>query len=187
MADLGPRRLHELAELDPGRAGSLASSAIEAERHVANERLGRLDAPLAKRPHQVQAAARRFGLDVQLAKGRAVRHAEPAVDTPTEFGFRRRIRDGESSRAQHRQIQVSGAIAEVASGRAVSCVLGSPLGRTLPGLNRPLGSNASRTRAIRSRSESEKIQGMYLRFSSPTPCSPVIVPPASTQARMIWS
>src|SRR6266545_7681861 len=85
MADLGPRRLHELAELDPGRAGSLASSAIEAERHVANERLGRLDAPLAKRPHQVQAAARRFGLDVQLAKGRAVRHAEPAVDTPTEL------------------------------------------------------------------------------------------------------
>jgi hypothetical protein len=45
--------------------------------------------------------------------------------------------------------------------------------------------NTALIAAIVARSASEKIHGMKSRFSSPMPCSPEIVPPASTHARMI--
>ena len=55
------------------------------------------------------------------------------------------------------------------------------VGSTLPGLQRRCGSNASRTACITSRSSSREHPRHVVRLSAPTPCSPVIDPPASTQ------
>src|SRR5579863_7007177 len=60
-----------------------------------------------------------------------------------------------------------------------------PMGRTFPGLSRPAGLNAARTRSISARSSGVKIRGMSSFFSMPIPCSPVSAPPTSTQWRMI--
>ena len=62
-----------------------------------------------------------------------------------------------------------------------------PRGKTLSGLRRPSGLKAARTRRISSRSASLYISGINSFFSMPTPCSPVSVPPISTQNRMISS
>ena len=51
----------------------------------------------------------------------------------------------------------------------------------LPGLQRPSGSKAARTLNIAFMSASENTSGNNSRLSKPTPCSPVIVPPAATQ------
>src|ERR1700722_2303616 len=53
-------------------------------------------------------------------------------------------------------------------------------GKTLVGFESCNGSNAHRTRCIVSKSGSANITDMYFFFSSPTPCSPVIEPPAFT-------
>ena len=53
---------------------------------------------------------------------------------------------------------------------------------TLPGLARPCGSNAQRSFWKAARSGSPNIRGMWCFLSTPTPCSPVIEPPASTHA-----
>src|SRR6185295_3729683 len=55
------------------------------------------------------------------------------------------------------------------------------VGKTLPGLQRPEGSNAARTRCISARSSGANIVGMYWDLSAPMPCSPVSDPPASMQ------
>src|SRR5437879_1287027 len=60
-----------------------------------------------------------------------------------------------------------------------------PSGKTFPGLSRPTGLNAARTLRIKSRSVSVNMRGMSSFFSMPTPCSPVSVPPISTQSCMI--
>ena len=59
------------------------------------------------------------------------------------------------------------------------------VGITLPGLASPAGSNAQRRRWNASRSASPNIFGMCFFLSTPTPCSPVIEPPASRQASRI--
>ena len=55
------------------------------------------------------------------------------------------------------------------------------IGMILPGLQRPVGSKAARTRNMVSISASEKISDNSSRLSKPTPCSPVMLPPARTQ------
>src|SRR6185295_17326220 len=55
------------------------------------------------------------------------------------------------------------------------------IGTIFPGLQSPSGSNAARTLNIAFMSASENTSGNNSRLSSPTPCSPVIVPPAPTQ------
>ena len=59
------------------------------------------------------------------------------------------------------------------------------VGITLPGLASPAGSNAQRSRWNAARSGSSNIFGMCFFLSTPTPCSPVIEPPASRQASRI--
>ena len=54
-------------------------------------------------------------------------------------------------------------------------------GKIFLGLHRSRGSWASLIRRITSRSVGENIKGISFCFSIPTPCSPVIVPPNSTQ------
>ncbi len=72
---------------------------------------------------------------------------------------------------------------------AFECTSPQPLevGNALQGLKRSPAPNAAFSLRIAARSASVKIQGMKSRFSRPTPCSPVIEPPASTQMRMISS
>ena len=73
--------------------------------------------------------------------------------------------------------------------RAIGARPASPqdlrLGKTLPGLQRPVGLKASFSRCMNARSASEKINGMKSAFSSPMPCSPEIEPPTSAQTFMI--
>ena len=59
------------------------------------------------------------------------------------------------------------------------------VGKILPGLASPAGSNAHRTSCMVSRSSSVNIRGMYFALSMPTPCSPVIEPPYSTHRSRI--
>src|SRR5207249_7091153 len=58
-------------------------------------------------------------------------------------------------------------------------------GTTFPGLTRSSGSNTRRTARMAASASPSKISGMYRSLSSPTPCSPVIVPPAAMHAAMI--
>ena len=58
-------------------------------------------------------------------------------------------------------------------------------GRACPGFASPRGSKARRSRCIAARSSSPNISGIAHALSVPTPCSPVIEPPASTQASRI--
>ena len=58
-------------------------------------------------------------------------------------------------------------------------------GRACPGLASPCGSKALRKRCIAARSASLNISGIAHALSVPTPCSPVIEPPASTHASRI--
>src|ERR1700722_2641127 len=58
-------------------------------------------------------------------------------------------------------------------------------GKTLPGLESCNGSKAQRTRCIVSRSGSLNIFDIARFLSSPTPCSPVIDPPAAMQISRI--
>src|SRR5579863_10084481 len=60
-------------------------------------------------------------------------------------------------------------------------------GKILPGFSEESGLKASWMRRIRSKSASLKSSGINSLFSMPTPCSPVRVPPTSTQYRMISS
>ena len=53
------------------------------------------------------------------------------------------------------------------------------VGKILPGLHSPAGSNAQRSSCMVSRSSRVNIFVMYLDLSVPTPCSPVIEPPCS--------
>src|SRR5918993_1151188 len=55
------------------------------------------------------------------------------------------------------------------------------VGKTFPGLQMAAGSNACRSSCIVSRSASENIFAIDVDLSAPTPCSPVIEPPASIQ------
>src|SRR4029079_2669435 len=59
------------------------------------------------------------------------------------------------------------------------------IGMTFPGFDRRSGSNTSRNAHIVASESAEKIMSMYGSLSRPTPCSPVIVPPAFTHAAMI--
>ncbi len=59
------------------------------------------------------------------------------------------------------------------------------MGKTLPGFASPAGSKRARSRCIAARSASPNISGIEHALSVPTPCSPVIEPPASTQASRI--
>src|SRR5262249_39937088 len=59
------------------------------------------------------------------------------------------------------------------------------VGKTLPGLQSPVGLNAAFSRCMKARSASEKMNGMKSDFSSPMPCSPEIEPPTSAQTFMI--
>src|SRR4029077_2474803 len=59
------------------------------------------------------------------------------------------------------------------------------IGTTLPGFTRSWGSNTRRTARMAARDWPSKIAGMYRSLSTPTPCSPVMVPPAAMQAFMI--
>ena len=59
------------------------------------------------------------------------------------------------------------------------------VGNTLPGLQRPAGSNAQRSRCIVSRSFGPNIFGIAPFLSTPTPCSPVIEPPWARQTSRI--
>src|SRR3954470_4141434 len=54
-------------------------------------------------------------------------------------------------------------------------------GKIFSGFSRPSGLNAFRRRSITSRSSSENSIGIWSFFSMPTPCSPVMEPPSSTQ------
>src|SRR5690606_36142488 len=58
-------------------------------------------------------------------------------------------------------------------------------GKTFPGFASPRGSKTHRTACINASSALPTTRSMYSRLSSPTPCSPVMVPPASTHRRMI--
>src|SRR5690606_26105039 len=59
------------------------------------------------------------------------------------------------------------------------------VGIALPGLSRPAGSKARLTAKKASRSAGENCTHIELIFSTPTPCSPVMVPPYSTQVSRI--
>jgi hypothetical protein len=59
------------------------------------------------------------------------------------------------------------------------------VGITLPGLSRPAGSKARLTAAICSRSAAENCTHIDDSFSTPTPCSPVTVPPIATLSSRI--
>ena len=59
------------------------------------------------------------------------------------------------------------------------------VGKTLPGLRARPDRSRVRTRCIASRSSSLNISGIAHALSVPTPCSPVIEPPASMQASRI--
>ena len=59
------------------------------------------------------------------------------------------------------------------------------VGITLPGLRSPFGSKASFTAAKAARSASENCTHIELIFSSPTPCSPVMVPPTAMHSSRI--
>ena len=50
-----------------------------------------------------------------------------------------------------------------------------------PGFDSSCGSNARRSRSMKSISAGPNISGRYSRFSIPIPCSPVRLPPISTQ------
>ena len=56
------------------------------------------------------------------------------------------------------------------------------VGNTFPGLERPTGSNARRSRSIASRSLGPNMSGIEHALSTPIPCSPVSEPPASMHA-----
>src|SRR5579885_2430728 len=59
------------------------------------------------------------------------------------------------------------------------------VGNSFPGLQSPLGSKAHRIRYMVSKSWSPNMRGMNRFLSYPTPCSPVMLPPASTQTLRI--
>src|SRR5690554_2092305 len=59
------------------------------------------------------------------------------------------------------------------------------VGMFLPGLSRPSGSNAAFTAWKVSSSSSLNCEHIWLIFSRPTPCSPVIEPPTATQSSRI--
>src|SRR5262249_15335346 len=81
VLDLGPRGREDRAIADAGRAGRLAGAAVEALVHLELEDgVVEAETPLVDRAHEVDAAARRGGLDVGLAVRWTDGQAEPAVD-----------------------------------------------------------------------------------------------------------
>src|SRR5204862_7629922 len=58
------------------------------------------------------------------------------------------------------------------------------IGTTFPGFDLPSGSNTPRNSHIAFSELGEKMDSMYPILSSPTPCSPVMLPPASMHACM---
>ena len=90
-ADLPARFLEHAAVGHARRAHRLARAAVEALVEVVEQRIAGPDAALGEAAHQVDAAARRVGLDLELAIGGAGGEAEPAVDAGVEVGARGRV------------------------------------------------------------------------------------------------
>jgi hypothetical protein len=81
-----PARLFQQPSVRHARgAHRLARAAAEAEIEVVDEVVARLDPPLREPAHQVEAAARRVRLDLQLTVRRARGEAEAAVNAGVEI------------------------------------------------------------------------------------------------------
>src|SRR6185437_11692795 len=107
----------------------------------------------------------------------------PASDDPQRTCTLRRVADA-LAQSVHRIGCDAGHVLARADG-AMCHSRQACTGTTLPGFDRRSGSNTSRSAHIVASESGEKIRSMYPTLSSPTPCSPVIVPPAATHVCMI--
>ena len=153
-------RDHELGGLvvDDAAVGSASSSTSPASA-LAVEVLG-ARAPQAQRAARCGAAA--------STRSRSFSESVPGALMPLRSAAGR---DGAGRR---------GARASCRTRRSARSV-----GIALPGFSRPAGSKASLTRKEAARSAAENCTHIELIFSSPTPCSPVMVPPSSTHSSRI--
>src|SRR5260221_4239808 len=169
LVELGSASRHDAAEVHTARADAFAVPADQTLLDVFAVRRVGLDAALGQRLDEVDAAARRLGFMAGQQVGWAVLQAQPAVHALRQIG-----RGGLRTQTH----MPSGTRLGMPARRPSPCAA-SGAGSTLFGLKLPDGSTDVRTRAMTSRSAGLKISGMYACFSMPTPCSPVIVPPAS--------
>ena len=133
-----------------------------------------------------RASGRRAGRARIAARAR---RAAPAA--PTAAARRRRCRSGRRARARRcrgsealgnaRQLEWVRAIRARAPRRRAAAS-----GRACPGSRGPPGRTRCAAASSPSRSASLNISGIAHALSVPTPCSPVIEPPASTHASRIW-
>src|ERR1700678_2222710 len=147
--------------------------------------LGRLVAPRPRPLAQLERLAPgRFsveGLGIAAADIEA-RPSRARVENPVSQAVGRRTTSGR----QHQNLGSSG------NGIIPRCTCILPysaqrerVGITLPGFNISAGSKARFTAMNCSRSSGENCTHMELSFSTPTPCSPVTVPPSSRLASRI--
>ncbi len=89
--ELAARLLEQARVRHARRAHRLAGAAGQAVVEVLEQRMARRDAALGEPAHQVEPPARRVGLDLERAVGRAGGEAQPAVDAGAQVGTRRRV------------------------------------------------------------------------------------------------
>ena len=100
--------LHDAAVGDAGRADGLAVAALEALVEVADDVRRELDEAFGERPDQVEAAARRLGLESGLDESGAGLQAEAAADALREVFFGRGVGPGRPWASRHQSFPRSG-------------------------------------------------------------------------------